>query len=98
MKHIVIVDSDLEELIPGFMQNRQADINAILTAAHNLDYETIRVIGHTLKGIGGSYGFDRITELGKAIEQAGKQKNSESAKQLAYALQQYLEDVEVRYE
>lgn len=98
MKHIVVVDSDLEELIPGFINKRQEDICAILAAAQTRDYETIRIIGHTLKGIGGGYGFDAITELGAAIEQSGKLKDLAKAQKLAQAMKEYLETVEVHYE
>ena len=98
MKYSVVIDRDLEDLIPGFLHKRQEDINAIVTAADSKDSETIRVIGHTLKGIGGGYGFDRITELGAAIEQAGKQQEPVRARELAQELKQYLEVVEICYE
>ena len=98
MKYSVVVDRDLEDLIPDFLQNRQEDITAIVTAADSKDYEAIRVIGHTLKGIGGGYGFDRITELGAAIEQAGKQQDPTKAYELTQELKQYLEVVEICYE
>lgn len=98
MKHIVVVERDLEDLIPGFMQKRQDDIKAILTAVHTKDYEAIRVIGHTLKGIGAGYGFDKITELGAVIEQAGKQQDAGKAQELAQELKQYLNVVEICYE
>lgn len=98
MKNIVIVDCDLEDLIPGFINNRLQDVSTILAAAAAEDYETIRIIGHTLKGIGGGYGFDRITELGAAIEQAGKLGDAEQARQLAGQIKAYLDGVEIRYE
>lgn len=94
----VVIDSDLEDLIPGFIEKRQEDIQAINAAAATGDYETIINIGHNLKGIGGGYGFDRITKLGAAIEQAGKQQEGDKACELAQVMKTYLEHVEIYYE
>ncbi len=97
-KEAVTIDSDLKELIPGFLHKRQEDIQAIRTAADAGDYESIRIIGHTLKGIGGGYGFERVTMLGAAIEQAAKSHDSHKIRELALQLQEYLELIEIRYE
>ncbi|WP_188399614.1 hypothetical protein [Sporomusa sp. GT1] len=45
MKYSVGVDRDLEDLIPEFLQKRQEDINAIVTAADSKDPEAYGVIG-----------------------------------------------------
>lgn len=39
MKYRVVIDRDLEDLIPGFLQKRQEDINAIVTVANSKDPE-----------------------------------------------------------
>jgi len=94
----VMIDSDLEDLIPGFIEKRHGDIRAILAAAAAKDYEAIRNIGHNLKGIGGGYGFDRVTKLGAAIEQAGKQREGDKACELAQVMETYFKNVEIHYE
>lgn len=94
----VVIDRDLADLIPGFIEKRQQDIEAIMAAAAVGDYETIQSIGHNLKGIGGGYGFDRITKLGGAIEQAGKLKEVNKVRELAQVMQTYIENVEISYE
>ncbi len=63
-KIVVQVDADLEDLIPGYLQNRRQEVDSILQALENQDFEAIRVLGHTMKGTGGGYGFDAITEMG----------------------------------
>lgn len=98
MKQEVIVDRDLEDLIPGFLAKRQQDIATILTAIQANNYETIRIVGHTLKGIGGGYGFDKLTELGAALELAGKQQEAAKALELAQVMEEYLEVVEIKFE
>ena len=54
---VITVDPDLEDLIPGFLDNRYEDIDALMGALDRKDYETIRRLGHIMKGAGGGYGF-----------------------------------------
>lgn len=97
-KIVVSVDSDLEELIPDFLDNRRKDIQSIQDALSKGDYDTLTIIGHSMKGSGGGYGFDYITDIGAAIEQAGKEKNDDEIKKWTDELDLYLGRVEVVFE
>ncbi len=69
-KIIVKIDPDLEDLIPGFLNNRANDVESIRTLLESEDLDQIQILGHSMKGAGGGYGFDRITEIGGIIETA----------------------------
>lgn len=97
-KVIVHVDAELEDLIPGFLENRLKDIKSMLDALNQGDYETIRILGHSMKGAGGGYGFDAITDIGASLEQSAKDKNPEEIRKRIDELSTFLEHVEVRYE
>lgn len=97
-KIIVRVDNDLADLIPGFLENRHKDVKAIQEALEQGNYETIRVLGHTMKGAGGGYGFDTITDIGAALEQSAKDKNTDEIRKWVENLSTYLHGVEVIYE
>jgi len=97
-KIIVIIDEDLEDLIPGYMDNRRSDIKNIEAALLSNDLETIRILGHSMKGSGGGYGFDPITDIGAALEQAAKDANNEEIQVQTKALADYIENIEVVYE
>ncbi len=97
-KITVIIDEDLEDLIPGYMKNRRADIEKITTALLGNDLETIRIIGHSMKGSGGGYGFDPITDIGAGIEEAAKASKTEEIKKQTEALSEYINNIEVVYE
>lgn len=97
-KIIVHVDAELEDLIPGFLENRRNDIKSMLEALKQGDYETIRILGHSMKGAGGGYGFDAITDIGASLEQSAKEKNPEEIRKRVDELSTFLEHVEVRYE
>ena len=95
---VVQVDKDLEDLIPEFLDNRRSDVESIRSAVANHDYETVRVLGHSMKGSGGGYGFDDITEIGAALEQAAKRKDNTAIGDELEKLASYLARIEVVYE
>ncbi len=92
------VDSDLMELIPGFMENRRQDVRAIMESVEQKDFEVIRVLGHDMKGSGGAYGFDAITDLGGCLEQAARGEDPTEILKLASELANYLDRVEIVYQ
>ena len=55
------------------------------------NFQEIRQYGHNEKGTGGGYGFDEFTDIGKAIEFAGRDKKKESLEKLLPEFQQMLE-------
>ena len=95
---VVQVDKDLEDLIPEFLDNRRSDVDSIRSAVANDDYETVRVLGHSMKGSGGGYGFDDITEIGGALEQAAKRKDNTAIGNELEKLASYLARIEIVYE
>jgi HPt (histidine-containing phosphotransfer) domain-containing protein len=97
-KIVVRVDRDLEDLIPGYIENRYKDVKSIINYLENNDYEAIRILGHSMKGSGGGYGFDKITEIGKLIEQAAKDKDREEIERQTEYLSWYIKEVEITYE
>ncbi len=97
-RFVAHVDSDLKELIPGFLDNRRQDARAIIGGVEQKDFEIIRVLGHDMKGSGGGYGFDAITDIGRSLEQAAKDENSTEILKLAKELVTYLERVEIVYQ
>jgi len=97
-KIVVRVDPDIADLIPGFLENRQKDIKTIEETLQKGDYDILQRMGHTLKGTGGGYGFDEITDIGLRIENAAKEKNADEILRQVQWLSDYLEKVEVVYD
>lgn len=96
-KLIVEVDSDLADLVPKFLANRQKDLLNIGEAIARSDNDALRIIGHNMKGVGGGYGFAEITELGKRIEAAAKTGDQAVLREQLSQYEEYLASVEVRY-
>lgn len=68
----VTVAKDLEDLVPTFMKNRGKELEALRAALAGGDLEQMRQLGHRMKGVGISYGFDKVSLLGKQIEDGAK--------------------------
>lgn len=93
----VQVDTDLKALIPGFLKNRQKDIITITQALAAQDFTTIARLGHSMKGNGSGYGFDKISELGVVIEIAANQQNVAEIKRLVAELSDFLDHVDIDF-
>jgi HPt (histidine-containing phosphotransfer) domain-containing protein len=97
-KNRVYIDQDLEVLIPQYLENREEDIKELKQLIEEENYEKIRIIGHSLKGSGGGYGFDYLTELGSQIEKNAELKNAEEIRRLIQSLESYLNNLEIVYQ
>jgi len=93
-KIIVNIDPDLEDLIPGFLNNRAKDVVSINDMLDKGDFDSIRILGHSMKGAGGGYGFDEITEIGDKIEIAAVAADAAVIREANARLAYYLERVE----
>src|SRR3954451_8166686 len=96
-KIVVTIDPDLEDLIPLFFEYRRRDVESIRAALVSGDFETIRILGHSMKGAGGGYGFDAVTDLGRDLEAAAKAQDSAEISRLNDELVAYMDRVEVVY-
>jgi len=97
-KILIQGDPDLEELIPGFLRNRKKDIGLINQALTENDFKTIRIIGHSMKGAGGGYGFAGITEIGSNLETAAIENDLARIEESRNLLEDYLQRVEVVFD
>lgn len=94
----VSIDPDLRDLVPGFLENRRRDVHLLLGAIERQDFEIVRMVGHRLKGDGGGYGFQAITELGAALETAARHRHLDEIHRHVTELASYLERIEVVYD
>lgn len=88
----------LRKLIPGYLESRRKDVASLTEALKKGDYETIETMGHRMRGSGGGFGFQTITNIGESLEKSAKNGDSEHISQYICDLQDYLERVVVIYE
>jgi hypothetical protein len=55
------------------------------------------MLGHRMKGDGGGYGFDRISDIGSAMELAANQRDQALAERQVAQLEDFLARLQVEY-
>lgn len=93
----VVVTPELEPLIPKFLANRRRDLEALRAALAAADFPAMGEIGHRLKGVGASYGFDRISAIGRQIEIDARALDRAALASQVEAYAGHLESVKVAY-
>ena len=92
------VDPDLQDLIPDYLENRGKDLLVYRQALEEDDFDSICVLGHSMKGSGGGYGFNDLSSIGRAIENAANNRDKESIHQSIIDLADFLKNLEVVYD
>lgn len=90
----VRLDPEVAPLIPAFLENRRADARRLATLIEAADWPTIQSMGHKMKGTGRGYGFARISEIGRLLEEAGREADAGRARAATDALAAYLDRVQ----
>jgi HPt (histidine-containing phosphotransfer) domain-containing protein len=97
-QYTVTVAKDLEDLVPVFMKNRNKELETLRGALASGDFEQLRQLGHRMKGVGNSYGFERVSTLGKLIEDGARVGNAPAIEKCVVEYADYLSKVKVVYE
>ncbi|HSB45947.1 MAG TPA: Hpt domain-containing protein [Nitrospira sp.] len=96
-KVIVTIDQGLEEIVPGFLENRRKDVASLETAMQKNDLKTVRLLGHRMKGDGGGYGFQEISAIGDVLEHAAMREDRTVITEQINKLADFLARVEIAY-
>ncbi|MBK9307162.1 MAG: Hpt domain-containing protein [Nitrospira sp.] len=97
-EELVHVDAAFEPLIPKFLTNRKKEVVTMQEALTTQNFETVRTVAHGMKGAGGSYGFDRVSDMAAVIEQAAKTRDASTIERGLPVLGSYLERITVVYD
>lgn len=95
---VVRPDPDLADLIPSFLQNRKNELQELEQARSRSDFEFVRRMAHTWKGICRPYGFVHLETLSKSLEQAGEKEDGEEIESILGEVSNYLANVHIVYE
>ncbi len=96
-KHVINIDQEFEDLAPIYLDNRRTDVNTILTNLELSDFDAIKSAGHKMKGSGGAYGFEFISDIGRKLEEKAGLMDSNSIRQSVLELSEYIENVELHF-
>src|SRR6478752_10730537 len=96
--HKVVIAKDLEDLIPVFLKNRHKEVDTLRVALASADFEQLRQLGHRMKGVGNSYGFEHVSTLGKYIEDGARSGDRAGLEARIVEYADYLSKVQIAYE
>ncbi len=94
----VKVAKDLEDLIPTFLGNRRKELDALRVALAAADFEQLRLLGHRMRGVGNSYGFEHVSVIGKHIEDGARSGDKAGLAAQIEDYGNYLSKVQIVYE
>jgi len=84
----------LAERIPAYLENCRHNVIVMREALDRADFEPVTILGHNLRGSGGGFGFQAITDLGAGLEQASEDTDVDGVHRLLSELSSYLDSVE----
>jgi signal transduction histidine kinase/DNA-binding response OmpR family regulator len=90
----VAVTSTVAPLVPSFLANRKNDVAAARKALERHDFHGLWVLAHTMKGLGASYGFDGISQIGADMEKGALAHDHADLSRAIDALARYLAQVD----
>lgn len=93
----VLVEEGMEDVVPGYLEKRRAEVPVYHQALDTGDFEAIRRMAHKTKGTGAGYGFPFLTELGAALEKAAMLGDSTTIQSKLAEYGQYVDKVELQY-
>ncbi|HAT49210.1 MAG: Hpt domain-containing protein [Nitrospirae bacterium] len=94
----ITIDKDLEDIVPGYLENREKDVILLPQAIRENNFDSLKMIGHRMKGSGAGYGFQQISDIGNSIEQAAAIQDLATIRDCLDQLIDYLGKIEVVYE
>jgi CheY-like chemotaxis protein len=81
--------------VPAYLQNCRQNVMTMLDALDRVEFETVILLGHNMRGSGGAYGFQAITDIGAGLEQAAERADTDASRKWVGELSSYLDRVEV---
>jgi CheY-like chemotaxis protein len=81
---------------PEFLERKRRDVYAMTAALERSDYHAVRSIARRTKGEGVSLGFESISDIGDALEEAAHRRDVAEVSRQVRALSDCLNRIEVR--
>ena len=81
--------------VPAYLLRCKEYVVTMLEALDQNDLKPILLLGHQLRGSGGMFGFQRISDIGAALEEAAEDSNLTVLREQMVELSMYLDRVEV---
>jgi CheY-like chemotaxis protein/HPt (histidine-containing phosphotransfer) domain-containing protein len=93
----VSIEAGMEDVVPSYLDKRRKEISQYRQALARQDFDSIRILGHKLRGTGAGYGFAELTSIGAEIEESALTGNLLDIIATVDKLARYIDCVELEY-
>jgi PAS domain S-box-containing protein len=91
----VILNHKFADRAPLFLQNTRHNAASMLDALNRGDLQAVGFLGHGMRGAGGMFGFQAITDIGAAVEKAAEIGDLDALRKWTDELGNYLDNVKI---
>ncbi len=88
------IPEELHEHLPGYVERRQQDLEAMQASFQSKDWLDIQRVAHKIKGSGAPFGFPRLSEIAKNIEESATEKDAQKAEEYINQLLEEVKNIE----
>ena len=81
----------LADHTPAYLENCRQNVIVMLAALDDGDFQVVTLLGHNLRGSGGGFGFQMITDIGAGLEQAANLSDQAVSRRWLKELTTYLD-------
>jgi PAS domain S-box-containing protein len=86
----------LLERTPAYLENCRRNVTQMHEALDRADFQAVTILGHNLRGSGGGFGFQGITDIGAGLEQAAGVSDIVVSRDWVGQLTSYLDEIDAR--
>lgn len=79
--------------VPAYLENCRQSVVDIRDALDRADFPAATLLGHNLRGTGGAFGFQHITDIGAGLELAAEESDIKASRGWVTELHRYLDDL-----
>jgi len=94
---VVRLDKDLEVIVTRFLGRKRGELPLLRDSLRSRDFETIRRLGHDLKGAGEGFGFPDLSAIGAQLERGAGARDGQTITEQIAAMEAFLAAVEVHF-
>ena len=94
---VVEIDADLADLVPRYLNNREADLAFARRLLADGDYWLLAGMAHRIKGSAASYGFHALGEIAQAIGAAANARDADAVDARLHDFDVFIHSVHVEY-
>ena len=84
----------VQELVPEYLALRKQEVAKMMELLAASDFTRLRVLSHSLKGSGSSFGFPELTRIGAELERNAEALDAASFTRGLARLREYLESLD----